>query len=54
VFEPFFTTKSTGMGLGLEIARKMVEQNHGRLDVESRSGRTTFSVQLPVFEHEEP
>jgi signal transduction histidine kinase len=49
-FEPFFTTKEVGAGtgLGLDIARRIVEERHGgRIDIESRPGRTTFRVSLP-------
>ena len=49
IFEPFFTTKSSGegSGLGLDICRRIVEKHHGRIDVESQPGRTTFSILLP-------
>lgn len=53
IFEPFFTTKSTGMGLGLDITRKVVEQNQGLIEFDSVPGRTTFRVRLPAFEHQE-
>jgi len=48
--EPFFTTKSTGdrMGLGLFLARTLVDSLHGQLTIESASGRgTTIRVVLP-------
>ena len=50
IFEPFFTTKEPGhgTGLGLDIARRIVAQHEGRIDVESRPGRTDFTVCLPV------
>jgi signal transduction histidine kinase len=51
VFEAFFTTKPVGdgTGLGLDIVQRIVEQQHGgRVDVESRPGRTVFSVRLPI------
>ncbi len=49
IFEPFFTTKKTGdgLGLGLDICRKIVERHHGTMSVESCPGRTCFSVRLP-------
>lgn len=51
LFEPFFTTKEigSGTGLGLHIAHNIVVQRHGgHIDVQSRPGRTTFTVTLPV------
>jgi signal transduction histidine kinase len=51
IFEPFFTTKDVGKGtgLGLDVAYKVVVQrHHGDLRVESRPGRTVFTVRLPV------
>ncbi|MGB3239092.1 MAG: ATP-binding protein [Geitlerinemataceae cyanobacterium] len=50
IFDPFFTTKPSGegSGLGLNIVRKIIERHRGKIEVESRSGRTTFSVWLPV------
>lgn len=48
IFEPFFSTKPTGTGLGLPIAYQIITSNGGTLDVESRDGRTAFSVRFPV------
>ena len=47
IFEPFFTTKSAGTGLGLAIVHRIVGDHGGRITVESRPGRTVFSVVLP-------
>jgi signal transduction histidine kinase len=49
IFEPFFTTKPVGqgVGMGLEIARRLVESNNGRLDFDSHPGNTEFRVALP-------
>ncbi len=51
VCEPFFTTKDEGKGtgLGLAICRRIVQQHHGTLEVESRPGRgTTIRITLPI------
>ncbi len=49
IFRPFFTTKGDGTGLGLSLARRIVEDHHGRIDVSSAVGEgTTFCVVLPV------
>jgi signal transduction histidine kinase len=48
VFEPFFTTKGTGMGVGLYLARRIVEAHEGRIWLESEPGKgTTFFIQMP-------
>lgn len=50
VFKPGFTTKARGWGLGLSLAKRIVEQyHHGRIFVKSSElGRgTTFCIQLP-------
>ncbi|MFH0298770.1 HAMP domain-containing sensor histidine kinase [Bradyrhizobium sp. 31Argb] len=49
VFEPFFTTKTQGMGMGLAIARTIVEAHHGQITVENRSsGGALFRIRLPL------
>jgi signal transduction histidine kinase len=50
IFEPFFTTKDAGKGtgLGLEIAKRIVERHHGTLEVTSVPGDTRFVVRLPL------
>ncbi len=49
IFHPFFTTKARGTGLGLPIARQIVEAHRGTLNVESDgASETTFVVELPT------
>ncbi len=49
IFEPFYTSDDAqGSGLGLAIAHELAERMQGRLTVESRPGRTTFSFELPA------
>jgi len=50
IFEPFFTTKpkGEGTGLGLGIARQIVDKHGGAMRCESAPGATTFEVRLPI------
>jgi signal transduction histidine kinase len=50
VFDPFFTTKPQGqaIGLGLDIARRLVRHNDGSIDFDSEPGHTEFRVRLPL------
>jgi signal transduction histidine kinase len=50
IFDPFFTTKGVGegTGLGLDIARRLVERHDGSIDVRSGPGGTEFRVTLPL------
>lgn len=47
VFEAFYTTREQGTGLGLPLARKLVEAHGGTIPVASSPGATTFEVVLP-------
>jgi two-component system NtrC family sensor kinase len=52
IFEPFFTTKDNnwrGLGLGLTVARQVIEAHHGRIRVASEVGRgTTMTLTFPA------
>lgn len=49
IFEPNFTSKTSGMGLGLTMVRKMVEDYKGEITVTSEVGKgTTFTIFLPT------
>jgi PAS domain S-box-containing protein len=49
VFEPFYTTKSKGTGLGMAIARRIVEAHGGQMTVgEPADGGAEFVIQLPL------
>ena len=48
VFEPYFTTRRTGTGLGLPIARNIVEGLGGTIGVATAPGRTTVEIILPL------
>ncbi|GEM_PF-1289152 len=50
IWEPFYSTKpDVGMGLGLDISRKIVEQHGGRIECDSTPGQgTTMTILLPL------
>jgi signal transduction histidine kinase len=48
IFEPYYSTKDTGIGLGLPLTKKIIEEHGGQITVESEPGHgTTFTVTLP-------
>jgi C4-dicarboxylate-specific signal transduction histidine kinase len=49
IFEPFFSTKQNGIGMGLSIARTIVEAHDGRIWAEiERDGSAVFNVTIPL------
>ncbi len=49
IFNPFFTTKSDGVGLGLAIVSKIVDEHNGTIAIESEPGNgSIFRIYLPV------
>ena len=50
LFSPFFTTKKDGTGIGLAITRRIIQEHHGAITVDSKPGQgTTFHVFLPLL-----
>ena len=48
IFEPFFTKKEKGMGFGLAIVRRIIEDHHGTITCRSKVGEfTEFTITLP-------
>lgn len=55
IFEPFFTTNSRGTGLGLNIVRELVLQNHGKIEYYTHPrGGAVFRITLPLADVQSP
>lgn len=53
IFDPFFSTKPTGTGLGMAIARRIIESHHGSIEIDSNEGQGTLvSLILPAHPEE--
>jgi len=49
IFDPFVTTREMGVGLGLAISKRIIEDHNGKIHVKSQLSKgTTFTVNLPV------
>jgi signal transduction histidine kinase len=51
IFEPYYSTKKLGVGLGLSITKRLVEEHGGRIFIESKAGEgTTTIIEVPIRE----
>lgn len=51
IFNPFFSTKPDGVGLGLAIVAKIIDEHGGKMTVESEPGNgSVFRISLPIGE----
>jgi signal transduction histidine kinase len=49
LFDPFFSTKSTGLGLGLAMTKRVIEEHGGKADFQSTEGKgSTMTISLPI------
>ena len=54
IWDPFFTTKDSdkGSGIGMHISKQIIEEHGGRIDLESSSEGTEFSIYLPKYSNQ--
>ncbi|MEL7655627.1 MAG: ATP-binding protein, partial [Bacillota bacterium] len=54
IFNPFFTTKVKGTGLGLVVVAKLIEENNGKISIESKINQgTKINILLPEYRRDE-
>lgn len=54
VFQPYFTTKPLGIGLGLALTKRIIEEHHGKIEIISTPGKgTKVTLTLPVRQEKE-
>jgi len=53
LFYPLVSGREGGSGLGLTLAQNFIQQHHGSIEIDSRPGRTCFTVMLPLHEPNE-
>ena len=50
IYEPLFSTKRFGVGLGLTVAREIIEKHKGTISVESKAGSgTKVTIKIPAI-----
>ena len=55
IFNLYFSTKPAGTGLGLPMAKKIVEEHRGSISVDSAPGKgTVFTIELPTLDAQPP
>ena len=50
VYSPFSTVKARGLGLGLPIAKRVVIDHNGQIDIDTSRGGTTVTITIPIIE----
>jgi signal transduction histidine kinase len=51
IFEPYYSTKTFGVGLGLTITKRLVEEHGGKISISSEVGKgTVMTIEVPVHE----
>ena len=51
IFEPNFTTKNSGMGLGLAMVKKIIDDYKGKISYFTSENGTTFEIKLPIYKN---
>jgi two-component system nitrogen regulation sensor histidine kinase GlnL len=51
LFYPMVSGREGGTGLGLSISQNLIDQHHGKIEVDSWPGSTTFTVYLPILDY---
>ncbi|MDM7861838.1 nitrogen regulation protein NR(II) [Alteromonas sp. ASW11-36] len=53
LFYPMVTSKSEGSGLGLSISQTLIDHHNGKIEFDSRPGKTEFSIYIPILSEQE-
>ena len=49
ILKPYFTTKKNGTGLGLAISKKIIEDHHGEIIIETSEKGTKVKIKFPIY-----